>query len=261
MGNTKLSLLTTNPKLPFWGVIATFAVAEYVLTYLNLKAGFIIYLFLFILLSTQAYLKNKGAEFYLYLSLTLVPLLRTLSLSLPLSATPLIYWYLITSIPLFIVGWLIVKAGGFKLNEIGLNLSNLPLQLAIALGGGIMGFIQYLLIKPAFFIHAGTVPELLIWIIVLLVCTGFLEEFIFRGIMYNAAEKVLGSKDALSYVGLIYAILHVSAKSFGFIIYVFVVALLFNKLFTWQRSLLGLSMAHGILNITLYLICPLVIGF
>jgi uncharacterized protein len=84
-----------------------------------------------------------------------------------------------------------------------------------------------------------------------------LEEFIFRGILLNVVLKVLGDKNAVYFTSLLYAALNISGRSFLIVIYTFIISILFCRLFVWQKSILGLSLAHGLINITVYVICPL----
>ncbi|MCG8401330.1 MAG: CPBP family intramembrane metalloprotease [Firmicutes bacterium] len=146
----------------------------------------------------------------------------------------------------------------FKPAYVGLNLNNLPMQFVIALLGFPLGFIEYHILKPQPLVSSFNMPEILLWFLVLLIFTGLLEELIFRGIMYRAAFKAVGAGFALFYVSFIFAALHITHLSFWDVIFVFLVALLFTRIFVWQKSIVGLTVAHGLTNTTLYIICPLV---
>jgi membrane protease YdiL (CAAX protease family) len=246
--------------IPFLLYALLITVNEFIFTFIDVKLGFFLYLCLLVWLFSQVFSKYKETSFCLDLAITLIPLIRVLSISLPLTEIPFIFWYLILSIPLFIAGIMIIRVCEYKHTDVGFVLKNLPLQLLIGLGGIPLGFFQYLLLKPAFIIYPASFRELLLSASILSLCAGLLEEFLFRGILYGAAEKVLGSRIAVFYTSFIYVILHISYKSLTNMVFVFAVTLFWNRVFIWQRSIVGLSLAHGLLNITACLICPLILS-
>lgn len=258
-GERKLSLkLLQRKDLAFYWLYGIFiTIAEIIVAYQNVKLGIFLHILLLGALLTQAAFAFKKDSYFLYLALVLAPLTRIMSLSMPLGDIPLIFWYVFISIPLFAAAVIITRISGFKFAEVGLNLNNLPVQLAVALTGFPLGFIEYQILHPAPMVSSLTLRELWLPALVLIICTGLLEEFIFRGIMYRAAVKAAGDKFALFYVSFIFAVLHITHLSFLDVFFVFAVALLFTGIFIWQKSIIGLTLAHGLTNITLYLICPL----
>ncbi|MCP5098160.1 MAG: hypothetical protein GY943_21640, partial [Chloroflexi bacterium] len=64
------------------------------------------YVLLLFVLCIHAAMKWGQADFPLLLTLTIVPLIRIISLSLPLAMFPQMYWYLLTSIPIFIAAFM-----------------------------------------------------------------------------------------------------------------------------------------------------------
>jgi LysM repeat protein len=63
-------------------------------------------------------------------------------------------------------------------------------------------------------------------------------------------------KWAILYVTVVFAVLHLGYKSAVDVAFVFAVGLLFGWVVAKTRSLLGVSLSHGITNIALYLIVP-----
>ena len=90
---------------------------------------------------------------------------------------------------------------------------------------------------------------------VLLVATGFVEEFIFRGVLQQASMETLGNW-GLPYVALVFALLHLIHGSVIDIAFVFTIALFFGWVVNRTGSLLGVTLSHGITNIIIYLIAP-----
>lgn len=239
-----------------YGVLIT--VAEVVVAYQNVKLGIFLHILLLGALLVHSAFTFRAGTPWLYLALTLAPLTRLMSLSMPLADIPPIFWYVAISMPLFAAAVGVVRVAGFKFSEIGFNLNNLPVQLPIIFLGLLLGVVEYTILRPQPMISSLSLEQLWFPALVLIICTGLLEEFIFRGVMYRAAFEAVGEKFALYYVSFIFAVLHITHLSLWDIAFVFAVAVLFTKIFVWQKSILGLTLAHGLTNITLYLLCPLV---
>jgi len=91
--------------------------------------------------------------------------------------------------------------------------------------------------------------------LILLLGTGFVEEFIFRGVLQRSAVEAFGGWGVI-YVSLLFAILHIGFLSWIDVVFVFVIALFFGWVVKKTGSLLGVTLSHGITNIVLYLVVP-----
>ena len=87
--------------------------------------------------------------------------------------------------------------------------------------------------------------------------TGFLEEFLFRGILQTSASQVLAGF-AIPYVSLVFAILHIGYRSALDVAFVLVIALIYGWVARRTGSIMGVSMSHGVTNIMLFLVVPFV---
>ena len=216
------------------------------------------YLVILISLLTISYSRYYESSQPLYLALTLIPMIRVISVSIPLAGIPTIFGFVLVSLPSFIAGVMVARMIGLTYTELGFTFDKLYLQFLISLLGLPLGFIGSLIIKPGFIDVAVTSKEILLWVIAFTVCISLLEEFIFRSILFNAALKVIGGQHAIYFVSLLYAALNISGKSLLNVIYTFLISILFCRLFVMQKSILGLSLAHGLINIVIYVISPLV---
>ncbi len=193
---------------------------------------------------------------HLILSLALVPLVRIISLSMPLTNLPQIYWYPIMYIPLVVGGVLVMKTLGFSKEDVGIrlntNLRSIPLQIAVAISGFGLGMAEYIILRPEPIVF--TLPMAL----VLGISTGFVEEFIFRGVLQHSAWG-RGGWWGIAYVSVIFAILHIGFLSWVDVIFVFGVAMYFAWVVKKTGSLLAASLAHAITNITLFFLAPFVL--
>ena len=177
---------------------------------------------------------------------------------MPLTQFPAVYWYLIIYPPLFLAAWVAMRNLDFAARETGLNAGKLPLQLVVALTGIIFGVAEYYILRPEPLITELTWGGVLLSLFVLVAGTGFVEEFIFRGVIQRAAIITLG-RWGLLYVAVAFAILHLIHLSAIDIVFVFGVGLFFGWVVKRTGSLLGVTLSHGITNTLLYLIIPFLI--
>ncbi|MBN1439950.1 MAG: CPBP family intramembrane metalloprotease [Anaerolineales bacterium] len=193
--------------------------------------------------------------------LSLAPLIRILSLSLPLAilGLPVIYWYMVIGGLLFIAAFVGGKITEFKGRRIGWSLRAWPAQLAMGICGFGLGYIEYLILNPGPLAEYVTWEDIITAAFILLVFTGLLEEYIFRGLLQSASMQLLGQR-GLVYVAVLFSILHLGYHSFMDLLFVLFVGLLFGWWVWRTHSLLGASLAHGIANISLYVLFPLLLN-
>jgi len=193
---------------------------------------------------------------HLVLSLALVPLVRIISLSLPLVNIPQIWWYPIIYAPLLAAAIVVVRILGLRAREVGLSFSLFPVQLTVGLSGLLFGVAEYFILAPEPMVVELTWQEVWLPALIFLVCTGVVEEFIFRGVLQRTAVEVFGGWWGIIYVSLLFAVLHMGFISWIDIVFVFAVALFFGWVVKKTGSLFGVTLAHGITNILLYLVVP-----
>jgi hypothetical protein len=229
------------------------ALAELVTTFVEPRAGLILHSALLVILLVHTALSSGQPYHRLLLGLVLAPLIRMLSLALPLVDFPLIYWYLIISVPLFVATALAARVMGFSRERIGLTVRKIPLQLLVALTGVTFGVAEYYILRPEPLVTDPTWQSMLLSGSILMICTGFAEELIFRGILQRASVQALG-RFGLLYVALLFAVLHTGYRSVLDVVFVFGVALLFGWVAEATWSLVGVTLAHGLSYIVLFLV-------
>ncbi|MEA4906461.1 MAG: CPBP family intramembrane metalloprotease [Chloroflexi bacterium] len=197
---------------------------------------------------------------HLYLTLALAPLIRIVSLSLPLQNYAFVYWYIIVGIPLFLSVGMVARYAGFGLKETGVNARHLPVQLLFGIAGLGLGGIEYLVLRPAALVSSLSLESIWLPAMILVIFTGLLEEFIFRGVMQKAFTAVFGHNWGILYISALFAVLHVGYQSALDVVFVFAVALLFGWFAHKTGSILGVTLAHGLTNISLFLLFPFLIG-
>ena len=242
----------------FWpGIyLAALTIAELTTTLISPQIGMALHGLILTGLMLQAALAHDQSQQAFRISLALAPLIRLISLSMPLASFPLIYWYAMVGIPLFVAALLVVRLARLPLHQLGLNTGRLPWQLLVGASGFILGYIEYMILRPAPLVGSPRWEQFLLPALILLVFTGFLEEFIFRGVMQYTAVRSIG-RYAILYISAIFAVLHIGYRSLWDFIFVFAVGVYFAWVTQKSGSILGVSLAHGLTNITLFLILPL----
>jgi hypothetical protein len=125
--------------------------------------------------------------------------------------------------------------------------------------GFALGYVEYLILRPGPLAAYVTWVDVITAAMILLVFTGVLEEYIFRGLMQSASMQIMGTFGLL-YVGVLFAVLHFGYHSLEDVLFVLFAGLLFGYWVWRTHSLIGTSLAHGVANISLYVIFPLILN-
>jgi len=238
------------------------AAAELVTVLINSIAGLAFHLVLLSLLVFHSSLAGPPHWFphpmyKFYFALSLAPLVRILSLFMPLIDIPRIYWFATIAVPLMAAAFLAIRRLGFSLGEVGIVRSDIPLQLLVGgFTGFIFGLVGYYILKPPEPLVAGLeVNQTLLLAIILLIATGFAEELTFRGVIQRCATEAVG-RWGWVYVAFVFAILQIGYLSAFHFLFALAMGLFYGYVVLKGDSILGVSLSHGITNITLCLIAP-----
>ncbi|NTV99670.1 MAG: CPBP family intramembrane metalloprotease [Oscillochloris sp.] len=243
------------PAAQLWGYLLLVALAELTTSVASAQIGQLMHMLLLAGLALHAGLAPSGPMRHFLLALMLAPLIRILSLSLPLTRFPQLAWYPIVAVPLLLAAWVIIRQLGLSRRDLGLRLGNLPLQLALGSLGLILGACEYYILTPRPQFAEPSWQAFALATLNLLIATGFSEELIFRGILQSVGRRALG-RWALLYVSLLFGVLHIGYLSVLDVVFVTCVGLTFAYLAHGTGSILGVTIAHGITNSMLFLVMP-----
>lgn len=238
-----------------WGYLLIVSAAEFVTFAVDPYAGQIVHALLLVVLLIHGAVARNEDERKLALALTLAPMTRLLSLSLPLLRLPQIAWYPVVAAPLLLGAWLLIRQLRLSRVALGLRPGKLVIEAMLAAGGLGLGMLEYSILNPQPVFNSFTWETFGLALLIFTLATGLPEELIFRGIFQATALPVLG-KYALLYVALLFAVLHIGYLSVLDVVFVFAVGLLFAYIAQWSGSILGLTLSHGVTNTTLFFILP-----
>jgi membrane protease YdiL (CAAX protease family) len=247
---------TRNEKLLAIGYVLALILAEITVTYVNKETGLIIEALILVALLFNSSMKVSYNYAVMLRSMMALPMIRIIGLSIPLMQIQPLYWFPIIAVPLFAASYTIMKNQGLTREHIGLIWGNKKVQFLIALTGIFLGITEYIILQPKPLIATLDPINLLIAAIILIVSTGLAEELIFRGIIQKNSENVFGAFIGLVYTAVLFTALHIGWNNFYDLIFVFGVALFYGYTFQKTRSIVGITLSHGISNSFLFLIVP-----
>ncbi len=258
--NTFLKPLSSSAKASLLIYLVVVLISEVLAATGSFEAGLAIHLFLLFLLivHASAIAQSDALLSKLLAAMTLVPILRILSLTIPYWPFTIVQWYAIISVPLLAACASTIIALRLRLKDIGLSLSpprRLPLQLLIGLIGIPLGIVEFHILRPSPWLPDYGFGNLALAFIGLVCATGLAEELIFRGILQRCAVDLMGII-GIVYISVVFASLHISFLSVADIIFVFLVALLFAYIVHKTKMIIGVVVAHTMVNVILYLVLP-----
>lgn len=237
-------------------------VAELLTTYVNKMWGLSLHTTILFILLVNAAMVESADFSNLLRSLMPIPIIRIVGLSIPMMQIKPLYWFPIVAIPLFAASIVIMRRQKLTLKDVGVFMGdyrdNYRVQFFIALTGFFTGIIEFFILRPDPLIPQFTPILLIGGFIVLLLSTGLAEELLFRGILQNNAMKLTGTWWGLLYTSLIFCTMHIGWIYFADLVFVFGVALFYGFCLIKTKSIVGVTMAHGISNSMLFLVMPFV---
>jgi chromosome partitioning protein len=206
--------------------------------------------------------ERRQANFLI--TLALVPLIRLVSLAMPLESFPELTWYGVIALPLLAASWAAARACGYNRQQLGLTVSwnsrFIGITILVGLSGFGLGYLEYRILQPEPIIDTFSPLYILAASAILLVGTGFTEELMFRGLLQRSGGEMFGNGFGLLYASLLFAALHIGHRSALDVVFVFFVAIAFGLIAVQTRSLAGVTIAHGLTNVCLFVIFPHVLG-
>jgi len=233
------------------------ASAEIITSFIDPSYGLLLHSAILVsLLTLSALWHGANPASSLYLSLSLAPLIRILSLSLPLTYFPRYAWYTVASVPVLAAALTAIRVQGLGLRDVGLTFNNLPAQTCIALTGVPFGVVEYFILKPEPLASNLPMLEYSLLAIALIFSTGFVEELVFRGVLQRSTVEALGEKAGVLGVTAVFATMHIGWLNLLDVLFVFSIGLFFAFMTLKTGSIVGVSLSHGITNVVLFLLMP-----
>ena len=223
-----------------------------------------IILFALLLHSALEYDTDKNLSRFL-MALVLAPLIRILSLSMPLVQFSWLSWFMLISIPIFIAIFTCMWLQELRPEDVGLftpHLRNTPIEAGVILLAIPFGIMEYQILKPAPLLGLGLASasgavNFIAVSLIFIVCTGFIEEFAFRGLLQYNAIRLMSKWSGILFVATVFGVLHVGNLTILDCLLAFSVGFIYSIVREKTGSIYGISVSHGIINTILFLVAPL----
>lgn len=186
--------------------------------------------------------------------LALAPLLRLLSLTMPIKQLPQIYWYALVGVPLLLAVGLVAQLLDLSWSESGLRFASWRPQVLMAASGLPLSVAAFLILPPNPL--ASRWWEVAIGSVILVLFTGFVEEIIFRGLLQQVIAEVFGQIGIL-YSSILFAVMYIGSLSAVYVLFVGLTGLFFSWCVNRTGSIWGVVVAHSLISVGTVFIWPL----
>ena len=236
---------------------ALIAVAEILIFFGHLSAAVTIHAInLIVLVLSAAYIENE-----VYPVLMLLPLFRLLNLAMPVFFTLTLYSFPLVYAPMFLPIYLIIKNKSLSCEQLGLTFHGIHYYVPLGVATGmLLGWGEYNVLRPQVLTQSVGMVGVLELSVVMIFFVGFVEEFVFRSALQTVASERLGQIPGVLLTSLLFGFMHGGYHLTAEIFFAFCAGLVFGIMFLKTASLPLIAIAHGVTNVSLFLIVPVYSG-
>nr|WP_229390607.1 type II CAAX endopeptidase family protein [Methanosarcina sp. DH2]MCC4770619.1 CPBP family intramembrane metalloprotease [Methanosarcina sp. DH2] len=237
--------------------VIAIAFAELLIFSGRINEAAVAYTLLLIILSFSIIISKKLEIRKIHQAFILLPILRLVNLSMPIFFESNLYSFLFIYVPMAIPATIISvhqEIPGEKKADL-LKKMKVYLPFSI-LAGLVLAEAEYLFIRTSPLIPDLSPVNLLQLTIIMIFVVGFVEEFIFRGIIQTRLEEFLGPAGGILLASLLFGIMHSSYGTPYEIAYTFLAGGILGYLFYRTKSLSLVVMIHGFINVFLFGLIP-----
>lgn len=189
------------------------------------------------------------------ISISLLPIMRLVSLVLPRNEGSPILWYFFLSASVFSAALAVKQVLGFSYNRLGFVRSIKKADLLLPLGVLLISWLWFSVWETEW-IEGILEGIAVLWpMLVLLFLNGFVEEFVYRGLVQQTALELMGPF-GLYYIPVASSLLYIGHGSTAQFLFALLIGALFTRAVWRTGSLLGASVAHGLTNVFLLIVFP-----
>jgi membrane protease YdiL (CAAX protease family) len=184
--------------------------------------------------------------------------MRIVNLSIPVfyetTLYSLVFIYSLLAVPAIIAA----TNQGFTRTQLGITFKRMwiyfPLSILLGL---LLAEGEYLIIGTNYLIPDLSIFNLLTLGIIMVFFVGIVEEIIFRSVLQNRLQIVLGNWTGLILTSILFGLMHSGYGNIYEVLYASFVGLFIGFLFYRTRSLPFVALIHGFINVFLFGVIPL----
>jgi membrane protease YdiL (CAAX protease family) len=236
---------------------AAIVLAELLLFRSNIWQGLSLHLLALVSMPFMMAVLRDRQAIYVLQALVLLPLIRLINVSMPISDAPLML-FIVVYIPLLVPVYLVIRHQGLTDVKLGIIYERLFVYIPLAVVIGVLlGAGEHLLIGSGYQIAGLSDPFIMVFASIVLFYVGLIEELIFRSLIQTRLEGLFGMTPGLLAASLLFGVMHSVYGEITEIIYIFAVGIVLGYMFQRTRSLPMVAAAHGVANIMLFVLLPL----
>ncbi|WP_177188014.1 CPBP family intramembrane glutamic endopeptidase [Methanolobus profundi] len=232
--------------------------AELLLYSGNIRAGVMLHVVTLVALSiSSVWIDGTHVSRSLQV-LSLLPILRLLNMSMPVFSEMTLYLYVYVYAPMVLPAYFIIKHQSIKKDTLGFHFQGMLKLLPLAV---LVGFL--IAQGENFTIHAGNlIPDLsldsiLKISIVMIFFVGLGEELVFRSLLQTRLSDSFGPVKGLLLASFLFGVMHSGYGTIYEIFFTSFAGLLLGYMFQRTNSFPLITLTHGLVNIFLFGIIPL----
>jgi membrane protease YdiL (CAAX protease family) len=191
--------------------------------------------------------------------LALVPLLRIVSLTIPVRDLPQLYWYAVTGAPLLVALALTAGFFGVTWSRETFGFAWSRTQGLIGLAGVPVGLIAYLVLRPDRIEPRLTPALVAAGLLILIPFNALMEEVLFRGALQRVLVDVFGDL-GVAVAAIVFMATYLGTRSAPYVVLVGIIGFAFGRCVRQTGSLAGVVVSHGLISLGLLLVWPYVLG-
>ncbi|HWR66923.1 MAG TPA: CPBP family intramembrane glutamic endopeptidase [Bellilinea sp.] len=197
------------------------------------------------------------------LLLAVIPLLRVISMAMPVGLIPPLYRYPMVGIPVIISIGIVLRETAIPWSKIGLQWPSFRTSdqiwenILIAMSGIPLGLMGYYFADPIPLVTEFHWGEVIASILVVILYIAILEEVVFRGMLLNTLKNTFGQFGILM-ASILYTLLFASYPSIEGIILMGFSSLLYSWHVLESRSILAATISHTFMIVGMLIIWPIV---
>jgi uncharacterized protein len=222
------------------------AQAELIVAFINVPLGLAVHGLLLAGLLAAFPLVPRGPLRRVLPALALLPLLRILSLTVPIPALPPLAWHALVGLPLLAGIVLAARASDLRPADLGLRLPPAPgFGWRVALAGIPLGIVAALA-APRAIPPADGPNELVLGVLLAFTFAGVVEELLFRGVLQRVLRDVYG-RWAFVVANLLFMAAYLPTLSAPLIAVMGAAGILFGWSVARSGSVWPAAVGHGLL--------------
>ena len=205
------------------------------------------------------FIKNEDIQ-KTYQALILLPIMRIVNLSIPVFYETTLYSLVIIYSLLAVPASIAATQQGFTRTQLGITFKKMWIYIPLSiLLGLLLAEGEYLIIRTNSLIPDLSIYNLLTLSVIMVFFVGVVEEIIFRSVLQNRLQMMLGNWTGLIFTSILFGLMHSVYGSIYEVLYASFVGLFIGYLFYRTRSLPLAALIHGFINVFLFGVIPLLL--